>query len=318
MNNTSFQYDYGQQPASSSKPDNSQPPNSTAFIHSDSSEDYTIRWIEYFRSVGEYSKALDLEKKLTADKGPRSYRCVLETHESNGKAHRNVATYVENERKNFEKSISHSSTGNNIMLTGKSVDMNFTYNLMSYSAQAESGIGPKSWQEVKKIGGMKRKGDQNEVLIPGQGKKVFDIDSSINTSDYGVGKKLLQRMGWRPGQSLGKNGDGLTNPLRMEMKLDRRGLMTDEDKQVSRKEKEVLVNGKHPVGYVNELCDRRRWKYPEFTCIELGPQHNKRFMWKATLNDVEYSLSVPSANKKAGKAQVCVVILQALGLVKIE
>nr|CAD2153012.1 unnamed protein product [Meloidogyne enterolobii] len=62
-----------------------------------------------------------------------------------------------------------------------------------------------------------------------------------------------------------------------------------------------------------EVCSRNRWMNPEFVCDEMGPHNNRRYLWKAVLNGVEYSPSLPSSNKKAGKAQVCMVVLEALG-----
>lgn len=40
---------------------------------------------------------------------------------------------------------------------------------------------------------------------------------------------LLQKMGWRPGEGLGKNKEGTLVPLQLEVKLDKRGLVSDQD-----------------------------------------------------------------------------------------
>ena len=45
----------------------------------------------------------------------------------------------------------------------------------------------------------------------------------------GMGMHLLQKMGWRPGEGLGKNKEGTLEPLKLEVKLDKRGLVTDQD-----------------------------------------------------------------------------------------
>jgi len=45
----------------------------------------------------------------------------------------------------------------------------------------------------------------------------------------------------------------------------------------------------------------------------LNEYKNNSINLKAVLNGVEYSPSLPSSNKKAGKAQVCMVVLEALG-----
>ena len=40
----------------------------------------------------------------------------------------------------------------------------------------------------------------------------------------GIGKVLLERMGWRAGTGLGKNREGIKVPLSVDIKTDRRGL----------------------------------------------------------------------------------------------
>lgn len=40
----------------------------------------------------------------------------------------------------------------------------------------------------------------------------------------GIGKVLLERMGWRAGTGLGKNREGITVPLSVDIKTDRKGL----------------------------------------------------------------------------------------------
>ncbi len=42
----------------------------------------------------------------------------------------------------------------------------------------------------------------------------------------GVGMKLLQKMGWRPGQVLGKRGEGSYEPIALSVKMDRKGLVS--------------------------------------------------------------------------------------------
>jgi len=40
---------------------------------------------------------------------------------------------------------------------------------------------------------------------------------------------LLQKMGWRPGEGLGKNKEGALEPLQLEVKLDKKGLISEQD-----------------------------------------------------------------------------------------
>lgn len=39
----------------------------------------------------------------------------------------------------------------------------------------------------------------------------------------GMGMTLLQKMGWKPGEGLGKNKEGCQEPLQLEVKMDRKG-----------------------------------------------------------------------------------------------
>lgn len=38
-----------------------------------------------------------------------------------------------------------------------------------------------------------------------------------------MGMALLQKMGWQPGEGLGKNKEGSLEPLRLEIKTDKKG-----------------------------------------------------------------------------------------------
>lgn len=44
--------------------------------------------------------------------------------------------------------------------------------------------------------------------------------------DSGMGMHLLQKMGWRPGEGLGKDKSGTLQPLLLDVKHDRRGLVS--------------------------------------------------------------------------------------------
>lgn len=44
-----------------------------------------------------------------------------------------------------------------------------------------------------------------------------------------MGMHLLQKMGWRPGEGLGKDKTGSLQPLLLEVKLDKKGLIAVEE-----------------------------------------------------------------------------------------
>lgn len=44
-----------------------------------------------------------------------------------------------------------------------------------------------------------------------------------------MGMHLLQKMGWKPGEGLGKDKTGSLQPLLLEVKLDKKGLAVAEE-----------------------------------------------------------------------------------------
>lgn len=44
-----------------------------------------------------------------------------------------------------------------------------------------------------------------------------------------MGMHLLQKMGWKPGEGLGKEKNGSLQPLLLEVKLDKKGLVSEEE-----------------------------------------------------------------------------------------
>lgn len=64
-----------------------------------------------------------------------------------------------------------------------------------------------------------------------------------------------------------------------------------------------------------ELCAKRRWGSPTFQlCFEHGPAHKRQFVYKVTVNGVEYQPCVANKVKKEAKAQAAAFCLQSLGL----
>ena len=61
-----------------------------------------------------------------------------------------------------------------------------------------------------------------------------------------MGMALLQKMGWRPGEGLGKNKEGTLEPLQLEVKLDKKGLVSEQDvgKKVGKAIKPVVPTTK--------------------------------------------------------------------------
>lgn len=141
---------------------------------------------------------------------------------------------------------------------------------------------------------------------------------------------LLQKMGWTPGQGLGKEGTGTLQPLLLEVKLDTRGLQSKEEVS-SRPNKAMkphrqgrsrggpaplIAGGKHPVSLLGEYCSKQKLGPPEYNlCFECGPDHKKNFLFKVKVAGTEYQPAVASANKKQAKADAAQLALQKLGIV---
>uniref|UniRef100_A0A914CS78 Phytanoyl-CoA hydroxylase-interacting protein-like C-terminal domain-containing protein n=2 Tax=Acrobeloides nanus TaxID=290746 RepID=A0A914CS78_9BILA len=64
-----------------------------------------------------------------------------------------------------------------------------------------------------------------------------------------------------------------------------------------------------PDVLLDEYCSKRKWEAPEFTCLF---KENKGFLWKATLNNIEYQQEMPTTFFNDGKALLCKTILLKL------
>lgn len=101
-----------------------------------------------------------------------------------------------------------------------------------------------------------------------------------------MGMHLLQKMGWKPGEGLGKEKTGTLEPLLLEVKLDKRGLVANEEqKGRARKQKGPPnmknLQGKHPVSLLGEYATKRKLGAPQYVLeFECGPDHKKNFLFK--------------------------------------
>ncbi|CAD6186250.1 unnamed protein product [Caenorhabditis auriculariae] len=147
-----------------------------------------------------------------------------------------------------------------------------------------------------------------------------DMFKNAQPTTGGVGMRMLQKMGWKPGEGLGKEATGNIEPLMLDVKSDRKGLLAEEEMPAGKRSKIANVGtadltGKHPVSLLMELCAKRKWPNPTFTCQEFGPSNCKEFLWKVVVNGVEYQPVNGSRVKKDGKSVACQVVLQSMGLI---
>ncbi|ESO05306.1 hypothetical protein HELRODRAFT_77997, partial [Helobdella robusta] len=136
-----------------------------------------------------------------------------------------------------------------------------------------------------------------------------------------IGKLLLQKMGWKDGDGLGKNNEGMKVPIAIDVKTDRKD--PDRIKKLALERAMMqqaimcdIITGKHPVTYLTETCSKRKWNPPDFALLEeSGPDHNKLYKFKITLNGVEYLSPNSSQQKKIAKMEAATLCLQKLGLI---
>ncbi|XP_048349379.1 protein SON isoform X2 [Sphaerodactylus townsendi] len=138
----------------------------------------------------------------------------------------------------------------------------------------------------------------------------------------GMGAQLMRKMGWREGEGLGKNKEGSREPILVDFKTDRKGLVAVGEKTQKRHGAFSGVKdlaGKHPISVLVEACNKRRWPPPTFVLVtDNGPDHRKCFLFKVMVNGVEHKPTFASPNKKLAKTTAATVALQALGIVPKE
>ncbi|KAJ6662431.1 hypothetical protein lerEdw1_011844 [Lerista edwardsae] len=170
-----------------------------------------------------------------------------------------------------------------------------------------------------------------ELIHVGDETDIVDEHSIIAKQDQflraapvsgGMGAQLMRKMGWREGEGLGKNKEGNKEPILVDFKTDRKGLVAIGEKTQKRHGLFSAVkdlSGKHPVSALMEACNKRRWSPPVFVLVhDNGPEHRKHFLFKVMVNGVEHKPNHPSPNKKHAKAAAATLALQALGIVPKE
>lgn len=156
-------------------------------------------------------------------------------------------------------------------------------------------------------------------------KKVYffiSVQDQFQKADKikgGVGMHLLQKMGWTPGEALGRRKKGSLEPVIPMIKFDTKGLAAEDEKV--RKVYQKLISlpdvfgGKNPISLLYEYCARKKLDVPVYDlAMESGPPHRPDFIMKVTVNNVEYKPTVPTTNKKEAKALAAAVCLKALNL----
>ncbi|KAM9320386.1 protein SON [Gastrophryne carolinensis] len=132
----------------------------------------------------------------------------------------------------------------------------------------------------------------------------------------GRGALLMRKMGWKEGEGLGRNNEGNVDPIVLDFKTDRKGLVADGEKASNKLVLPAMkdLSGKHPISALMELCNKKKWSPPDFLLVDdTGPDHRKRFLFKVSVNGVTCQPSQASVTKKLAKATAAAAALQALG-----
>uniref|UniRef100_A0A8C2Q6H4 Uncharacterized protein n=1 Tax=Cyprinus carpio TaxID=7962 RepID=A0A8C2Q6H4_CYPCA len=110
-----------------------------------------------------------------------------------------------------------------------------------------------------------------------------------------MGELLMRKMGWRSGEGLGKHREGTVEPIIIDFKTDRKGLVAEGEK--TQKSGNIVVMkdllGKHPVSALMEMCNKKKWPQPEFVMVHhSGPDHRKNFLFKVSLRGITFNIIV--------------------------
>lgn len=140
----------------------------------------------------------------------------------------------------------------------------------------------------------------------------------------GIGRHLMEKMGWREGQGLGAKQQGSLIPILPSIKLDTKGLAT-QGETVKSLAQQVVADlplseaDRVPVAMLHSYCMERHYSIPLYELVEeSGPSHKKQFVMRVLVNEIFYQPTVSSPTKKQAKHLAATVCLQAFGLLPKE
>ncbi|XP_075146619.1 son RNA binding protein [Haematobia irritans] len=201
---------------------------------------------------------------------------------------------------------------------------------MLYYSQREMS----TWAASKHLPGQFTGSTGANVLKPSQlnsGPQVWAKRDQLTSSKPvtgGMGMHLLQKMGWKPGEGLGREKNGSLQPLLLDVKLDKRGLVAQEDFRPVKPKRGGGGGGgggppqippnpqdKHPVCLLNEITTKYKWTPPLYTLVhENGPSHSRMFLFSVQVNNETYTPTKLCNTKKEAKFQAAKLCLQQMGI----
>jgi len=151
--------------------------------------------------------------------------------------------------------------------------------------------------------------EENEQTLPTE-QVSTKKDIAIN---------LMEKMGWKQGEGLGKYGQGRTDPIIPTVKNNRKGLMSSEEKaqqkSISNKKGTQKTNreAKNPVCILKEMAEKKKWNAPEYKLISTD-NINLPWLFSVTLNEEEVQPSIGSTGKRLAKQIAAAAWLRHKGL----
>lgn len=208
---------------------------------------------------------------------------------------------------------------------------NFSYNYNSNSSYSDGGSYNKPQSQY--TAAFQTQGYQSSFEDTASRRKEggwVKRDSLKRATPYSgtKGTNMLQKMGWTPGQSLGRRQNGQLEPHMPDIKTNRRGFdISAKTFPVQKKKKKGLIgpqpvesiklvtDGKNPISILEEYSTKRKITPPRYeTIVDDGPVHDKTFVFKVIVDGVEYPADKGGKVKKLAKAECARQCLVKLGI----
>jgi len=127
-----------------------------------------------------------------------------------------------------------------------------------------------------------KKNDKKKQNQPQETTKNSNEIGSFEKYTKGIGSKLLMKMGWKPGEGVGKDGSGISKPVEAIILDKGKGLgygktskdyeeveKIEEEKEAELNEKEIIKEAKE--GWKKEKKRKKKYELPK---TEITPQQN--------------------------------------------
>ncbi|XP_065314183.1 putative uncharacterized protein DDB_G0282133 isoform X2 [Gordionus sp. m RMFG-2023] len=152
----------------------------------------------------------------------------------------------------------------------------------------------------------KKSQNPNDAYVPDLPTDYLMRDHNYKPSN--VALKLMNKMGWKPGKTLGRMERDIddSDSIKLELKYDRIGLRSLSEFAKDERFQASLV--KHPVSALNEICQKMKWSDPEFSDLSYNP-----FLMQVIVKGRKYVPPAPSESKKVARMEAAKFALIQMG-----